>query len=288
MTAPLTARRLRRRLKTGAPLDKDALVESRRRRLLDNPHLNRDRRIERAMLQALAKPRASAAERRQALDQANCTLQTPCRRLTCWLCKHREWLRLRRQLGDIVGTEVPDEAISWVTIIIDICDPTPKALRQWARRFRSWAQLAAKGWDVAWFGRFEVDLLLDPRRNTTSFKRKTLRELGLGRDARGPTVVFHVHLIAYHPKLPRAALAYHLKRCIPGFRRTQARPFSRDQAQTVALDNLTRYMVKSLPPETALPGAGSTLCRPANPKALRLYNKLLIALAGQKGECIIR
>jgi hypothetical protein len=130
---------------------------------------------------------------------------------------------------------------------------------------------------------------LDPRRNTTSFKRKTLHRLGLGRDDPAPVVVvFHVHLIAYHPNLSRAALAFHLKRCIPGFRRTQARPLSSEQAQTEALDHLTRYMVKSLPPESALFGAGSTLCRPANPKALRLYNKLLLTLTGKKGECVIR
>jgi hypothetical protein len=47
-------------------------------------------------------------------------------------------------------------------------------------------------------------------------------------------------------------------------------------------------MVKSLPPESALFGAGSTLCRPTNPKALCLYNKFLIALTGKKGECVIR
>jgi hypothetical protein len=262
MRASLTPRRLKRRLKTGAALDKDALIKSHRWRLPDNPHRNRDRRIERAVLQALIGPETSPAERQQALDQANCTLQTPCRRLTCWLCKHREWLRLRRQLGDIVGTEVPPESISWVTIIIDICEPTPKVLRQWAKRFRFWAELAAQGWGVAWFGRFEADLLLDPRRNTTNFKLKTLRELGLDPDDPGPIVVFHVHLIAYHPNLHRASLAYHLKRCIPGTRRTQARPLSREQAQTEALDHLTRYMVKSRPPEDALFGAGSTLCRP--------------------------
>jgi hypothetical protein len=255
----LDPRRLKRRLKTGVPLDKDALTESRRRRLPENPHRNRDRRVERAMLQALTGPGASAAERRQALDQANCTLKAPCRRLTCWLCKRREWLRLRRRLGDVVGAKVPAEAISWVTIIIDICEPTPKALRWRVRQFQAWAQLAAEGWGMASFGRYEADLLLDPRRNATSFKRKTVRELGLRRNARGSVVVFHVHLIAYHPKLPRASLASHLKRLIPGFRRTQARPLSRDQAQTVALDNLTRYMVKSRPPEAALPGAGSTV-----------------------------
>jgi hypothetical protein len=285
---PLTPRQLKRRLKTGAALDKDALIGSRRRRLYDNPHRNRDRRIERAMLQALTGPRASAAERQQALDQANCTLEAPCRHLTCWLCKHRAWLRLRRKLRNLINTEMPDEAISWVTIILHVCKPTPKALLQRAAQFRSWAQLAAKGWGVAWLGRFEADLLLDSRRNTASFKRKTLHELGLDHDNREPAVVFHVHLVAYHPNLNRASLAFHLKRCIPGIRRTQARPLSSDQTQTEALDHLTRYMVKSLPPKAALFGAGSTLCRPTDPMALRLYNKLLLALTGKKGECVIR
>jgi hypothetical protein len=288
MMTPLTARQLRRRLKTGAALDKDALIKSRRRRLPDNPHRNRDRRIERAMLQALIGPGASAPERQQALDQANCTLETPCRHLTCWLCKHRAWLRLRSKLGDMLVDEVPDEAISWVTIVIAVCKPTPKALRQWTRRFRYWAQLAAQGWGLAWFGRFEADLLLDPAHNTGTFKRKTLHELGLDHDDPRPVVVLHVHLITYHSNLKRALLAYHLKCCIPGTRRTQAKALSRDQAQTEALDNLTRYMVKSLPPEDALFGAGSTLCRPADPEALRLYNKLLLALTGKKGECVIR
>jgi hypothetical protein len=153
----------------------------------------------------------------------------------------------------MIGTEVPDDDISWVTIIIDVCDPTPKALRQWAQQFLAWARLAAKGWGVGWFGRFEVDLLLDPPRNTSQLQAQDAAGTRLRRDARGPVVVFHVHLIVYHPKLKRALLAYHLKRCIAGTRRTQARPLSRDQAQTEALDHVTRYMVKSLPPEAALP-----------------------------------
>jgi hypothetical protein len=288
MRASLTRGRLKRRLKIGKAFNKDGLIDSQRRRLPDNPHRKRDRRIERAVLQALVGPGSSADERQQALDQANCMLAAPCGRLTCWLCKHRAWLRLRRRFGDMVPTDVPDETLSWVTIIIDVCKPTPKALRRWVRQFRGWARLAAKGWGVAWFGRFEADLLLDPRRNTTSFKRKTLHERGLDPDDPGPIVVFHVHLIAYHPNRSRASLAFHLKQCIPGTRRTQARPLSLQQAQSEALDHLTRYMVKSLPPEDALFGAGSKLCRPANPKALRLYNKLALTLTGKKGECVIR
>src|SRR5271166_4823730 len=50
---------LKRRLKTGKRLPKDALIESRRWRLPSNPHRKRDRQIERAMLQALIGPGSS-------------------------------------------------------------------------------------------------------------------------------------------------------------------------------------------------------------------------------------
>jgi hypothetical protein len=130
--------------------------------------------------------------------------------------------------------------------------------------------------------------VLDPTVNTSSFKRRTLKPLGLDPYGYDPVVVFHVHLIAYHPTLSRWELSYRLKRRIRGCGRTDVRPLHRDQSETEALDHLTRYMLKSLPPKDALFGRGSRLCRPRNPEAMRLHNKLVRFLAGENGECRAR
>jgi len=289
---------LKRRLKTGRLLPKDALIESLRWRLPSNRYRHRDHRIERATLQALIGPGSSEAEQRQAIEQANCTPKAPCGGLMCWLCKHRAWLKLRRKLADVLDRDVPHDDISWVTVVIDVCKPSPKGLRGPMSEFRSFLMQAADKWKVVFFGRFEVDLLLDPRVDlrATTFKRKTLRPLGLDPKSSEAVAVFHVHLIVYHPDQDRGWLSLRLKQRLKGPRRTQIKPFRSNQSQTEALDNLTRYPLKSLPPEGALfkgasglgPNGASRLCRPRDPKALRLYNKLVSFLAAENGECIAK
>jgi hypothetical protein len=280
---------LKRRLKRGKRLPKDALIESSRWRLDSNCYRKRDQRIERTMLRALTGTGSSEAEQRQALEQANCTRDTPCRRLMCWLCKHRAWFRLRRELADMLGHDVPHDHISWVTVVIDVCDASPKALRGPMSQFRSWLTKAADEWNVVFFGRFEVDLLLDPLvLDTTRFKRETLLWLGLDPKGSEPVAVFHVHLIAYHPDKARWLLSVPLKQSFQGPRQTQIKPFFINQSQTEALDNLTRYPLKSLPPKGALFKGASRFCRPRDPKALRLYNKLAVFLDGENGECITK
>ena len=216
----------------------------------------------------------------------------------CWLCKHRTWLKLRRKLGDVLDHDVPHDDISWVTVVIVVCEPSPKALRGPMSEFRSFLMQAADKWKVVFFGRFEIDLLLNPRveRYKKTIKRKTLLWLGLDPKRSEPVAVFHVHLIAYHPNQDRGWLSLRLKQRFQGPRRTQIKPFRSNQSQTDALDNLTRYPLKSLPPEGALfkgvLGLGlygaSRLCRPRDPKALRLYNKLVSFLAAENGECIAK
>jgi hypothetical protein len=242
---------LKRRLKTGNRLPKDALIESRRWRLPSNCHRNRDRQIERAMLQALIGPGSSQAEQRQAIEQANCTSEAPCRRLMCWLCKHRTWFKRRRKFSGLLDHDVPPDRISWVTVVIDVCKPSPKALRRPMSKFRSWLAEAADAWGVVFFGGFEIDLLLDPRvdLDKTTFKRKTLRALGLDPKRSEPVAVFHVHLIAYHPDQDRGWLSLRLKQRLREPKRTLVKSLDADQSQTEALDNLTRYPLKSLPPE---------------------------------------
>jgi hypothetical protein len=278
---------LRRRLRTGKRLPKDALIESSRWRLDTNCYRKRDRDIERTMLRALTGLGSSDAEQRQAIEQANCTRQFPCGRLLCWLCKHRTWYRLRRKLPDVLKNGVPHDEISWVTIVIAVCEPSPQALHRPMSKFRSWLAKAADAWNVSFFGRFEVDLLPDPRLDleATAFKRKTLQALGLKPDRSEPVAVFHVHLIAYHPTQQRGWLSMLLKQCLTEPRRTHVSPFDGTQAQTEALDNLTRYALKSLPPEPALDEDGSTSYRARN-RVLRLHNKLVSSLDGANGECI--
>jgi hypothetical protein len=286
---PLDIAELKRRLKRGKRLPKDALIESRRWRLPTNPHRNRDRWIERAMLQALTGPGSSDAEQRQAIEQANCTPEAPCGRLMCWLCKHRTWFKLRRKVADVLDQKVPPDHISWVTVVIDVCEPSPNALREPMSKFRSWLAEAADKWGVVFFGRFEIDLLLNPRveRHKATVKRKTLLWLGLGPKRSEPVAVFHVHLIAYHPDKARWWLSVPLKQSFQGPQRTKVGPFFSSQSQAEALDNLTRYPVKSLPPKGALLKESRSY-RPRDPKALRLYYKLASFLNGENGECIVK
>jgi predicted DNA-binding transcriptional regulator AlpA len=154
---------LKRHLRTGKRLPKDALIESSRWRLDSNCHRKRDCRIERAILQALTGAGSSDVEQRQAVDQANCTPESPCRRLVCWLCKHRTWFSFRRNLPDVLKNGVPHDEISFVTIVIGVCEPLRQALHRPMSKFRSWLAKAADAWNVSFFGRFEVDLLPDPR-----------------------------------------------------------------------------------------------------------------------------
>jgi hypothetical protein len=280
---------LKRRLKTGKRLPKDALIESRRWRLHTNPHRNRDRRIERAMLQALTGAGSSEAEQRRAIEQANCIPEAPCGRLMCWLCKHRTWFKLRAKLADVLDPNVPPDHISWVTIVIDVCEPAPKDLCGPMSKFRSWLTDAADKWGVVFFGRFEIDLLLNPRveRHKKTVKRETLLWLGLDPKRSEPVAVFHVHLIAYHPGKARSWLSLPLKQSFKGPRQTKVEPFFSTQSQTEALDNLTRYPLKSLPPKGALLKEQRSY-RPCDPKALRLYYKLASFLDDENGECIVK
>jgi hypothetical protein len=288
MVARLELSEVSRRLQAQEIFSKDLLLSDNWWRIPDNKHRNRDHRIERAMLWALMGPGSSAAEQAQAVRQATCTPANPCREIMCWLCKHLAWLKLRRELAAVLDHDMDDDQISFVTIVLGVSEPSRKALRKLMFSFRSWLRFAADAWEVVFFGRFEVDLVLDPLVNTTAFKRKTLRPLGLDPDSDGPVAVFHVHLIAYHPGLDGGLLAFRLKRCISGLRRTEVRPLHSDQSQTEALDHLTRYMLKSLPPKDALFGRGSRLCLPRDPEALRLHNRLVRFLAGEKGQCIAR
>jgi predicted DNA-binding transcriptional regulator AlpA len=278
---------LKRRLRTRTRLPKDALIESSRWRLDTNCYRKRDRDNERTMLRALTGPGSSEAEQRQAIEQANCTPGSPCGRLLCWLCKHRTWFRLRRKLPDVLKNGVPHDEISFVTIVIAVCEPSPQALLRPMSKFRSWLAKAADAWNVSFFGRFEIDLLPDPRLDldSTAFKRKTLQALGLERDRTEPVAVLHVHLIAYHPTQQRCWLSMRLKQCLTEPRRTHVEPFDSTQAQSESLDNLTRYVLKSLPPQGALVENGSTSCRASN-RILRLHNKLMSFLDGANGECI--
>jgi hypothetical protein len=239
------------------------------------------------MLRALTGPGSSEPEHRQAIEQANCTPESPCGRLLCWLCKHRTWLRLRRKLPDVLKNGVPYDEISFVTIVIDVCEPSPQALHWPMSEFRSWLAKAADAWKVSFFGRFEVDLLPDPRLDldSTAFKRKTLQALGLKPNRSEPVAVFHVHLIAYHPTQQRGWLSMRLKQRLTEPRRTHVEPFDATQAQSESLDNLTRYVLKSLPPQPALVENSSTSCRARN-RVLRLHNKLVSFLDGANGECI--
>jgi hypothetical protein len=115
-----------------------------------------------------------------------------------------------------------------------------------------------------------------------------LRALGLNPSSSDPVALFHAHLIAYHPQQDRGWLSFRLKQKLRAPRQTHIIPFRSNQSQTEALDNLTRYPLKSLPPEAALHEDGSKSCRARNREVLRLHNKLVSFLDGKNGECIAR
>jgi predicted DNA-binding transcriptional regulator AlpA len=134
----LDLKEVKRRLRAGERLPKDDFIESNRWRLDTNPHRHRDRGIERALLQVLTARNSSEAEHQQALEQASCTPDARCRRLMCWLCKHLTWLKLRQKLTDMLGHRVPPDDISWVTVVNQVLEPSPRALHRPMSEFRYW------------------------------------------------------------------------------------------------------------------------------------------------------
>ena len=274
-------------LRTNKRLPKDAFLESSRWRLPTNPHRHRDRGWERAFLKALTGAGSSENEQQQAVEQANCTPEARCRHPMCWFCKHRAWRKFRRKLAGVLDHEVPRDDISWVTIVVGVCEPSPQILDSRKVEFHSFLKEAARKSKLMLFGRFEVDLVRPRDLNGTTFKRKTLLQLGLPAKGWKLVAVLHVHLIAYHPKIKRGVVSLRLKQTFRGPRRTEIDPlWIPNQMQTKALDNLTRYMLKSRPPEFALLQEGRSV-QPRKPKVLRVYNGIVNALAGEKGECVV-
>jgi hypothetical protein len=204
----------------------------------------------------------------------------------CWLCKHLTWLKLRQKLTDMLGHTVPPDDISWVTVVNRVLEPSPRALHRPMSEFRSLLTEAANAWNVTFFGRFEVDLVLNPRPDLAknTFKQETLRALGLNDKSSHPVAILHAHLIAYHPGRDRGWLSCLLKQRLTEPRRTDVSGLDIKQLQPEALDNLTRYPLKTLPPDGTLSN-GRKFFRPLNPEALRLHNKLINVLAGENGEC---
>jgi hypothetical protein len=273
-------------LRTNRRLPKDAFLESSRWRLPSNPHRDRDRRWERAFLKALTGAGSSATEQQQAVEQASCTPEARCRHPMCWFCKHRAWRKFRRKLAGVLDHEVPRDDISWVTIVIGVCEPSPQILDKRKVQFHSFLEKAARKWKLRLFGRFEVDLVRPRDLNGTTFKRKTLLPLGLPAKGRKLVAVLHVHLFACHPKIKRGVVSLRLKQTFRGPRRTEIRPLDTKQMQTESLDNLTRYMLKSRPPEFAILQQGRSV-QPRKPEVLRVYNQVVNTLAGKKGECVV-
>ena len=81
----------------------------------------------------------------------------------------------------MLDQNVPPDHISWVTVVIDVCEPAPKDLRGPMSKFRCWLTEAADKSGVAFFGRSEIDLLLNPRVEPykKTLKREMLLWLGL-------------------------------------------------------------------------------------------------------------
>jgi hypothetical protein len=289
MARRLDLRRLKRTLNSQQRLPKDLLIKSSRWRIQNNPHRNRDRRIERAFLHALTSIDSTGTEQQQALAQANCSPEHPCGYLNCWLCKHRAWRRLSKNVHAHVGNKIDADDLSWITIVIGVSKPDDLSeIANLLARFRCTLQGVSSRLNTTFVGRYEIDLIRRANELGT-FKLKTLKELGYRGDRHRAqlTAVVHVHLIGIHPSLPNVVVSYWLKKAFPGFRRTAVKPLDHRQSLTDAVDNLSRYMLKSVPPKTALFHRGSRLCKPQKPKLLRHHNRILLFLRGRQGDCVV-
>lgn len=248
-----------------------------------------DRVIERASIRALLEQTGRLDYRQLGLSIANCWPNRRCRSPVCAYCRYRRWLFDRRRLEQMLSSS-PDKDIVFCTVIIGVSPPEIDQLRQqiddFKKRFRQAMRPKSsvdKRWlGLAWRGRIEFDYFLPGATDLGIYKLRTLSELGFVPDG-SAFLVPHLHVVIQLNGLTRSRVGRQLRRQFPGFRRVQVRHFKKDKSRSENIDYLSRYMLKSKPPDLALPGRGSKKLKPRQPEHLVFYVRVLHELGGFQG-----
>jgi hypothetical protein len=183
-----------------------------------------------------------------------------------------------------------DEDIVFCTVIIGVSaleiDELREKIAGFKKQFRQTIRKDTgrdKRWlELAWRGRIELDYFLPEETDLGIYKRRTLRELGFVPNG-SAFLLPHLHVVIRLNGLTRKQVRRRLRRQFPGFRRVEVRHFRKNKSRSENIDFLSRYMLKSLPPDLALPGRGSKKLKPRQPEHLLFYVRVLHELGGFRG-----
>jgi len=268
----LSLRQLRRFLKTGAALPKDAFADTNIAGLQGNPFRYRDRQFERALLHSLVCESASADQHQLALTICNCRHGHRCRRLRCFICNQKYW-RKRRSIAETFSDAAPSE-LSWCTVVIGASQEGYPVLSDMIKAFKaSFTQILSRYPDAGWSGRLEIDYLDLAISPPNPNKAETLNALGWVAECEMATLVPHAHLLLLHPGVRRETVAYHLKRAFRAPRQVQLRALRTTRDRHHSLDSLTRYPIKP-PLDRPFIGNKRSKGAPRCPEVLRYVQRI--------------
>jgi hypothetical protein len=268
---------IRRRLREGRQLPKEAHVLANLYGMDENPYRYRDVNWDRAVVQSLVFSPASPEEHQEGLAQANCLRGERCGRLLCFICRQSYWF-YRRQTAEYLVEGCGRDDISWCTIVFGVSQLGYPLLEDAISDFRCDLRTSLERFDtVGWTGRVEIDYLDPAWGDLGKWKHWTLRKLGF-ENSEMAALVAHAHLIFVHPKVLRAKLDVHLRRKFPISRQVELRGLKDDLSVEQNLDNLVRYPLKGNIPKQVLPPGSS---QPARPDVLRYLARMSRDLDGE-------
>jgi len=263
----LSLRQLKKRLKAGRPLPKDAFVRTDLHGLHSNTYRHRDRHFERAVLHALVG--GDQNDQTLALRICNCRHRHRCGRLACYICNQRYW-RKRRALADGFAAQCTDNDISWCTLVIGVSHAGYPVIERMIMGFKAeFARCLVRFENLKWSGRIEIDYLDSRVVATKPEKEKTLLALKWEQDCELAALVPHVHLIVVHPGIRREVVAYHLRKSFSESRRLQVKALRVTRDRDVSLDHMTRYPLKPPLDPAYLAGRSSKNRVPRRPDVVR-------------------
>ena len=274
---------LRRRLRQGFPLAKDReAISSSEGRL--HRFEARDRIAERAILYALTGKSGTRAERRRALEIANCSPEHRCGSWVCYVCRHLQWRREREAIAPhALRVGDADLEISFATIVagtthgksVDVRKIVMDSAQKVHEVLSRWPSVAAQG-------RFEIDCHR-PGEVSGTFKTRTLMSCGYRPSSNARALVPHLHVVIVHPGIRREAIRYFLRKSFPGDRRVQVKGLRESLPLETNLDNLVRYQLKFGFPKHAISDVRSRPPTTNNVREVARFYRLLDRLGGLNG-----
>ncbi len=248
-----------------------------------------DRVIERASIRALVEQIERPDYRQLGLSVANCWPNRRCGSLICSYCRYRRWLYDRRRLEQMLCSSADEDNV-FCTVVIGVSTLEIDQLRKQIDAFKKqfWRTIRKdnsrdKRWlALAWRGRIEFDYFLPGATELGIYKQRTLSELGFVGDG-SAFLVPHLHVLIRLNGLTRKQFRRRLRRQFPGFKRVVVAHLRKNKSRSENIDGLSRYMLKSKPPEPALPGQGSKKLKPRQPEHLLFYVRVLHELGGFQG-----